>query len=274
VARIRKTGWGSVVAARGVETRPSGRHRYRKTLLTLLFAGGIIAAWQFLPPAFGVAEYVLPTPTEIARAGSQEHAQLLAGLRTTAVGAFGGFVVGNTAGFALAILVAASLTMSRVLLPMSIVIRSIPIIALAPFLTLLLGRGLATVITISALIVFFPTLVNGVLGLRSVEAEALDLMHVINAPRWQIFWRLRLPAALPSLFAALRIAAAACVLGALVAEWVASGSGLGYLILQSGTQFEVPLMWSAVILSTMMAALAFALVSFLDRRVVTWQSDT
>jgi NitT/TauT family transport system permease protein len=262
------------VTSTAVESRTSRRRPYRKALLSLLVVGGIIVAWQFLPPAFGVAEYVFPTPTEIVHAGLQEHSQLLAGLRTTAVGAFGGFIVGNIAGFALAIVVAASVTMSRVLLPMSIVIRSIPIIALAPFLTLLLGRGLVTVITISALIVFFPTLVNGVLGLRSVEEDALELMHVINAPRWQIFWRLRLPAALPSLFAALRVAAAACVLGALVAEWVASGSGLGYLILQSGTQFQVPLMWSAVILSTMMAVVAFALVSYVDRRVVTWQSDT
>jgi NitT/TauT family transport system permease protein len=130
------------------------------------------------------------------------------------------------------------------------------------------------VITISALIVFFPTLVNGVLGLRSVEDESLELMRVLNASWWQVFWRLRLPAALPALFAAFRVAAAACVLGALVAEWVASGSGLGYLILQSGVQFEVPLMWSGVLLSTAMAVFAFGLISYAERRLVSWQPDT
>jgi NitT/TauT family transport system permease protein len=256
-----------------VDTAPR-RRSHRGVLLSLLFAVAVVAAWQLLPPLLGVAEYVLPTPTEIVRAGWDAHSQLLTGLRTTAVGAFGGFVVGNFAGFTLAVVVAASSTASRVLLPMSLVVRSIPIIALAPFLTLLFGRGHATVITIAALIVFFPTLVNGVLGLQSVEADALELMRVMNAPWWQVLWRLRLPAALPSLFAALRVAAASSVLGALVAEWVASGSGLGYLILQSGVQFEVPLMWSAVVLSTAMAALAFAVVSYAERRLVTWQPQT
>jgi NitT/TauT family transport system permease protein len=252
--------------------RTLGRHR--TGLVTIAFMAAVVAAWQLLPPLFSVKEYVLPTPSEIVRAGASEHTQLLSGLKTTAIGAFGGFVAGNLAGVAVAIAVASSVTVSRVLLPMSLVVRSIPIIALTPFLTLLIGRGHATVITISALIVFFPTLVNGVLGLRSVEDESLELMRVLNASWWQVFWRLRLPAALPALFAAFRVAAAACVLGALVAEWVASGSGLGYLILQSGVQFEVPLMWSGVLLSTAMAVFAFGLISYAERRLVSWQPDT
>jgi NitT/TauT family transport system permease protein len=195
-------------------------------------------------------------------------------VKTTAIGAFSGFVLGNAAGFAAAVAIGSSVTVSRIVLPISLGIRSIPIIALTPFLTLLLGRGHLTVAVISALIVFFPTLVNGVLGLRSVDEQSLELMRVMNASWWQVFWRLRLPAALPALFAAFRVAAASSVLGALVAEWVASGSGLGYVILQSGVQFEVALMWSAVILSTAMAAVAFSLIAYAEKRLLTWQPQT
>jgi NitT/TauT family transport system permease protein len=221
-----------------------------------------------------VPRYVLPTPAEIARAAATSHHALLAGLKETALGAFTGFVAGNVGGFLGAVAIAASLTASRVVLPMAVAVRSIPIIALTPFLTLLLGRGLVTVMTISALIVFFPTLVNGVHGLRSTEQAALELMHLLNAPRWEVFWRVRLPTALPALFAAFRIAAASSVLGALVAEWVASGSGLGQLILQSGVQFEVPLMWSGVVVSTLLAVVAFGLVSWAERRLLAWHPQS
>jgi NitT/TauT family transport system permease protein len=245
--------------------------RHRALLVGVGFLVATIGLWQLLVPAFAVPRYVLPTPADIARAAVDSHRVLLTGLEKTATGAFTGFVAGNLAGFLAAVAMASSVTASRVVLPMAVGIRSIPIIALTPFLTLLLGRGLVTVMTISALIVFFPTLVNGVLGLRSTEAAALELMRVLNAPWWEVFWRLRLPAALPALFAAFRVAAASCVLGALVAEWVASGSGLGQVILQSGVQFEVPLMWSGVVVSTLLAILAFGLVSWVERRVVGWQ---
>lgn len=245
--------------------------RHRAALVTITFWGAVLAAWQFLPPALSLKEWVLPNLSEVVRAGAHSHAELGTALKTTAIGAFGGFVVGNLAGFVAAVAVASSAAVSRVLLPMSLGIRSIPIIALTPFLTLLLGRGAATVITIAALIVFFPTLVNGVLGLRSVEQEALELMRVLNASWWQVFWRLRLPSALPALFAAFRVAAASSVLGVLVAEWVTSANGLGYLILQSGVQFEAALMWAGVILSTALAAVAFGLIAYAEKRLLPWQ---
>jgi NitT/TauT family transport system permease protein len=254
-------------------TMPLLRH-HRTLVVALAFLAAAIGLWQLLVPAFGVPPYVLPTPAEIVKAAVESHEVLLTGLEKTALGAFTGFAAGNLAGVVAAVAMASSLTASRVILPMAVAIRSIPIIALTPFLTLLLGRGLVTVMTISGLIVFFPTLVNGLLGLRSSEAAALELMRVLNAPWWDVFWRVRLPTALPALFAAFRVAAASCVLGALVAEWVASGSGLGQVILQSGVQFEVPLMWSGVVVSTLLAILAFGLVSWAEKRIVSWQPQT
>src|SRR5438128_8519438 len=101
---------------------------HRTLLVTLIFAGAVVAAGQFIPPAFSVPEYVFPTPSEIVRAGSHSHATLLGGLKATAIGAFGGFLLGNLGGFAAALAIASSVTVSRVLLPMSLALRSIPII--------------------------------------------------------------------------------------------------------------------------------------------------
>lgn len=240
-------------------------------IATLAFGLVVFGGWELALALASVPDYILPAPSEIVRAAVDEHGRLVDALGTTAIGAFGGFVVGNLAGVAAAVAITASQTAARVIQPIAVGIRAVPIIALTPFLTLLLGRGLVTVTTIAALIVFFPTLVNGVLGFRSVAPSALELMSVINASRPQVFWHVRFPAALPYLFSAFRVAAPSSVLGAMVAEWVASGEGLGYLILQAGVSFDVALMWSAVLLSTALAALAFTATARAERVLVPWQ---
>src|SRR5712691_8804287 len=112
---------------------------------------------------------------------------------------------------------------------MAIALRSVPFVALAPVLVIWLGNGLAPKIVIASLVCFFPTLVNMTRGLRSVDPEALELMYSLSANRWQVLWRLRWPSALPFLFSALKISAAGAVLGAVVAEWIGSDLGIGYL---------------------------------------------
>jgi NitT/TauT family transport system permease protein len=223
---------------------------------------------------FEIPRYVLPAPLEVARAALQERQSLLSATAITGLGVLCGFIAGNLAGLLVAVSVAFSVTASRTVLPMALALRCIPIIALTPFLTLLLGRGLATVTACAALIVFFPTLINGVLGLRSAEREALELMRSLNASARQTFWRVRLPTAMPHLFAAFRVAAASSVLGVMIAEWVTSDRGLGYLILQSGVGFKVELMWAAILVSTAMVGVAFALVSVAERVLCPWIRET
>jgi NitT/TauT family transport system permease protein len=231
----------------------------------------LLIIWVAAAHLSGLNRALFPEPQDVWQATTSNWSLLLSATATTAKGAFGGFVVGNAVGLALAVAVARSVLASRLVLPLAIAVRVVPIIALAPLLTLVLGVGLVTVITIAALLVFFPTLINGILGLRSVKPDQLDMMRMANASQWQVFLRLRLPAALPSLFAAFRVAAGACVLGALLAEWVASGGGLGYLILQSSLTFRVGLMWAAVILSAILAVAAAAVTAAVGRRLVDWE---
>lgn len=240
--------------------------RLRSALPGAVAAVLVLGLWFAVKLVARPSDLVLPSPPAVAEAAVSRSDELLGATAYTLVGAFGGFVAGNLVGILGALLVAASTTAARVVLPMALVVRVVPVIALAPFLTLALGQGRATIVAIAGLIVFFPTLVNGVLGLRSVSRETLELMEVIDASRWDVFRRVRLPAALPYLFSAFQVGAASCILGAMVAEWVTSGNGLGYLILQSGVQFDVALMWAGVLVATLLALVAFGVTGWLARR--------
>lgn len=242
----------------------------RRVLPTLIALGLILGTWILVKLIFQPSDEILPSPLSVLETAIDESATLWAATKTTLVGAFGGFVLGNVVGILGAMAVAASATAARVVLPMALVIRVVPVIALAPFLTLVLGSGTKTIVVISALIVFFPTLVNGVLGFRSVPREMIELMDISGGSAWDVFVRVRVPSALPYLFAAFQVGAAACILGAMIAEWVTSGEGLGFLILQSGVQFDIELMWAGVVVATLLALSAFGLTGWLARRYASY----
>ncbi len=242
----------------------------RGVLTVVLVVVVLLVLWVVVQRVSGLNRALFPTPGDVVTAARDGRSELLSATRTTVVGAFGGFVVGNAAGVVLALIVARSVIASRFVLPVAIGIRVIPVIALAPLLTLVLGRGLVTVIAVSSLLVFFPTLINTILGLRSVTQDQIDMLRMADASSIQVFRRLRLPAALPSLFAAFQVAAPASVLGAMLAEWVASGNGLGYLILRSSFSFQVGLMWAAVIVATLIAVVAASATAAIGRRVAWW----
>lgn len=246
----------------------------RRLLSVVLPVGVLLLVWIIAQRTSGLDPLLFPTPPQVWTAAADNPDVLWSAAKTTMKGALGGFVFGNLAGIVLALVVARSVSASRLILPLAVGIRVIPVVAIAPLLTLALGRGLVTVVTVASLLVFFPTLINGILGLRSVTRDQLDMMRMTNASPWQVFHRLRLPAALPSLFAGFQVAAASSVLGAMLAEWVASGNGLGYLILQSSFQFDVPLMWAAVILATVITVGAAVLTAAVGHRVVRWTDTT
>jgi NitT/TauT family transport system permease protein len=228
----------------------------------------LLVAWIAIKYGAHVSEEKMPAPLDVVTAGWDNRTELLKAAGQTIQGALEGFIAGSLLAVLAAILVASSTVAARLLLPLALVIRTLPIVAIAPLLTLLVGYGSLTIVIISAMIIFFPTLLNAILGLRSVPSEAIELMAMANASRLQVLWKVRLPTALPYIFSGLQIGAATCILGAMVAEWVTTGNGLGYLILLAGTEFEVPLMWAGVILSAVMAIIVFLITGLVARRVV------
>ncbi len=227
----------------------------------------LVALWVAIKYGAAVPSQEMPAPLDVVREGWAQRNQLLSAALSTLEGAIGGFLLGSLAAVAAAIVIASSPVAARLLVPVALVVRTFPIIAIAPLLTLLLGYGTVTIVTIASIIIFFPTMVNGVLGLRSVPPEALELLAIANASRVEVLWRLRLPTALPYVFSGLQIGAATCILAAMVAEWVTTGTGLGYLILQAGTNFDVPLMWAGVIVAAVLALLVFSLTGWVGRRI-------
>ena len=152
-------------------------------------------------------------------------------------------------------------------------INTIPVVAKAPILVLLLGNGMEPKIAIAALVCFFPTLVNMTRGLRDVSPQQLELMRVLSASPREVFVKLRLRNALPYLFSALKIAASTAVIGAIVGEWIGSTIGIGALIIQATYAFDSPLLYATIVVGSMFSAAFFGAVTFLERRTLTWNVE-
>jgi NitT/TauT family transport system permease protein len=231
---------------------------------------GLVILWQLATMRLDIPAYVLPQPLGLAQGLSENWGKLVPALRTLWLEALGGFVLGNATAIVLAFLVNRSATLKTTLIPIALTIRSIPIVAITPLITLMLGFGYATTVTVAGLICFFPTFVNVSRGLQAVHPQALQFFRLLDASEWNLFWKLRFPSALPFLFAALRVTAPASIIGAMVAEFIASDAGLGFFILQSYSSYRFDLMWQAVILTTLSGVLVFTLVGWLERLVIPW----
>ncbi|MBI3522018.1 MAG: ABC transporter permease [Chloroflexi bacterium] len=234
----------------------------------------ILGYWELHIRLFSVPNYLMPPPSLIAVTLVEEWPTLERNVGTTVIEAVGGFLLGNAVAILLAVLFVHNRPMERTLFPVAVAVRTVPIIAIAPILVLLLGNGYAPKVVIAALISFFPTLVNMVRGLQAVETSALELMRVLSATKAQVFFKLRLPSSLPFLFAALKIATASSVIGAIVAEWIGADTGLGYLIVISTFEFRTGLLYATTAVASFLALALFLSVVALERLIVRWQPDT
>ena len=163
---------------------------------------------------------------------------LMLNLLPTAIEAISGFLLGNLTAILIATVFVHKKTMEEAFFPVVVVVNTIPVVAKAPILVLLLGNGMEPKIAIAALICFFPTLVNMVRGLESVNPQAMELMRVLSASKREVFFKLRLYNSLPYLFSALKISASTSVIGAIVGEWIGSTYGIGALIIQAMYNFD------------------------------------
>ncbi len=245
-------------------------YSYRNALLIIL---GILLVWELGSRWLQVPTYIMPKPSEIGAALVQHRALLWRNLLVTALEAILGFLAGNGVAILLAIVFVHSRTLEQSLFPLALTIRSIPVVALAPLFLLWFGNGLLPKVIIAALICFFPTLVNMTRGLNSVDRSSLELMYTLAASPWQVFAKLRWPAALPYLLSALKISSAAAVIGALVAEWIGSDRGLGYLVVMSTFEFRIELLWATIAVTSAFAILLFQMVNLLERVMIPWHDS-
>ncbi len=233
----------------------------------------LVLAWGLVTWLFAVPNYISPGPLAVARAFVANIGLLFANLVPTAQAAIGGFVIGNVAAVVLATMFVHWRRVRESYLPVAIFFNTIPIIALAPVVMLIFGLGLTSKIVVAAIVCFFPTLINMIRGFESASVSELELMRMMSASRWEVFFRLRLPRSVPFLFAALRISATASVIGAIVAEWIGADMGLGVLIIQTTFDYRTELLYAAIYASSLLALAMFAAVVIAESVIVKWRTN-
>ena len=258
-------------AAEAQFRRQKQREAWRRRILPCLGIGIGIGVWEAIVAFLKVPPFIAPAPLVVVQTFISKFDVLMNNLWPTVIEAIGGFVIGNIFAVLLATAFVHRKTLSETFFPLVVLINSIPVVAKAPILVLMLGNGFAPKIVIAAVICFFPTLVNMVRGLESVNPQAMELMHVLSASKGEVFWKLRLYNSLPYLFSALRISASIAVVGAIVGEWIGSNYGIGALIIQSTYNFDSALLYATVFLGSVFSMLFFMTISLIERVVVRWQ---
>jgi NitT/TauT family transport system permease protein len=181
-----------------------------------------------------------------------------------------GMVISVIVAITLAIAFIASERLSRSLMPLIVLIRTVPMIAVAPLIILIFGRGPANSIGMVALLTFFQIMLAAKRGFLSPSTNVLEMMHTYGASFWQTQLKVRVPFAIPYIFTGLRIASGSAILCAMFAEWLSGAPGLGLLILESYSVQDFPLMWAAVLTSTSAAYIFFTLTLAIERLVLDW----
>jgi NitT/TauT family transport system permease protein len=249
------------------------RERRRRRLLPALGIVGLLALWWAVVVVFDVKPFIAPTPWAVAQTLWNKRAVLLGNLMPTATEALCGFLLGNAVAIGVATVFVHNRRLQEIFFPVVVMFNSIPVVAKAPILVLIMGNGVSPKIAIAALVCFFPTLVNGVRGLEAVNPQALELMRVLSASRSEVFFKLRVYAALPYLFSALRIAASMSVIGAVVGEWIGATQGIGAMIIQATYNFDSALLYAAITMSACLSGCFFMVIVALERIIIRWQPD-
>jgi NitT/TauT family transport system permease protein len=247
------------------------RLRLKRRLLPIAGIVGFILFWAALVYGLHVPPFVAPSPAAVVETLVVNLPKLMENLLPTAIEAVSGFLIGNLAAIALATVFVHQKSLQDAFFPIVVLINTIPVVAKAPILVLLLGNGMEPKIAIAALICFFPTLVNMVRGLESVNPQAMELMRVLSASKAEVFFKLRLQNSLPYLFSALKIAASTAVIGAIVGEWIGSVTGIGALIIQAMYAFDSAMLYATVVVGSTFSVCFFLVISVVERLMVRWQ---
>jgi putative hydroxymethylpyrimidine transport system permease protein len=256
------------ITRKGGSARPlSFLTRYGPAVL-ITIAG--VALWQVIIWLGHVPEYLIPSPSEIAADMKTDWPVLEPALLVTLKEILIGFLISAAAGVGLAVVLHMSNTLRRAFYPILIGSQTVPIVVLAPILVIIFGYGILPKLIIVALICFFPIVVNGVDGLRSVDEDLIQMMRTLHGTRWSIFKRVEFPAALPSFFSGMRIAATFAAIGAVFGEWSGSSQGLGYVMLAATPNLLTARIFAAIVFLTAVALMLFGVVSLLERILVPW----
>ncbi len=236
----------------------------------LLVAAGVWEAWVRLRH---VHDYLVPAPSAVVARMAGDPAFFAREGLVTLEGALAGFALGSAVAIALAVIMAHSRLLERSIFPLAIMVKVTPIVAIAPLLAIWFGFGLLPKVFIAALLVFFPVMVNGLVGFRSVNPAALELLQSLAASKLDVFLKLRVPSSLPYLFAAFKVCIPLSVIGAVVAEWFSGDRGLGRVIQVANNNLDLDTAFGAVFSLAILGIGLYLLTAAVERRLLFWHES-
>jgi NitT/TauT family transport system permease protein len=244
----------------------------RNFLLRLVLIAAVLGAWELFVRAFAIEVFILPPPSQVFQALYQGIARNIypEHLGVTLLETMLGFLLACVLAFSLGILVALSRRVEYFLYPFIVMFQAMPKVALAPLIIVWFGLGLKSKVINAALVAFFPLMVNTIVGLRSAEEDRINLMRSLAASKWQIFWMLQLPNALPYIFAGLEIAMIFALIGAIVAEFIGAERGLGMLLQSMNMNVDVAGQFSILLILSVVGLILNGTVGAVRRRVLFW----
>lgn len=251
------------------------RERPQLVLVPAVFVV-VVLFWEYAIGPLGVDEYILPKPSAIFDALlTQLRDDLFWGhLWVTSKEALFGFAIGVGTALLLGAFISQIKLVESTLMPYIVAFQTVPKVALAPLFVVWFGFGLTSKVVMAAVISFFPMLVNVIEGLRAADSERIAMLHVFGAGRMQVFRMVRLPSALPFIFAGLDIGIVFAILGAVVGEFIGAKEGLGYLLLQTNYNFDIAGMFAILVVLSVMGLLAHFVIRLVQRKVAFWAEDT
>jgi len=242
----------------------------RPLLNVIVTMAAVVVLWIVFLRVYDLDPLVAKSPVDIFHylftgTDAGAHRSLVSsGLGRTLLDAGSGFVAGLAAAVGVAVVFVLLRSVEQALLPMAVVVRSVPLVAMTPLITLVFGRGLMATTVISGLIVFFPALVTMAFGLRSASRQAADLCRAYGAGDWTVARKVMLPSAVPAFFASARVGVPGALIGALLAEWLSTGQGLGYAMLKDSSTFDYDHLWASVAVLTAVSALAYNIIAAVE----------
>ncbi|SHK98626.1 NitT/TauT family transport system permease protein [Pseudonocardia thermophila] len=236
----------------------------------------LVAAWEFLIPLLGIGDYVLPRPSRIVEALGQQlgNALFWQHLEVTVRESIIGFLIGVGTALVLGTAISQVSLVEKTLMPYIVAFQTVPKVALAPLFVVWFGFGITSKIVMAAVISFFPMLVNVIEGLRAADADRIQMLTVFGASKLQIFRMVRLPSAMPFIFAGLDIGIVFSILGAVVGEFIGAKEGLGYLLLQTNYNFDIAGMFAVLIVLSVLGLIAHFIIRFAQRKFAFWAEES
>ena len=233
----------------------------------------IFVLWDLVIRIFRIPPYLIPAPWDVAKMLVAEWPRLWRESLFTGYATLGGFGLSILFGIPIAMLIAYSRLVESYVYPLLVFSQSVPKIAIAPLFVVWFGFGIFPKVISAFLLGFFPVVVATVMGFKSMETEMIDLARSMRASRLQMFLKFSLPQALPSIFSGLKVSATLAVVGAVVGEFVGSNSGIGYVLQIANGNFDLPLMFAALFVLSMMGVILFAVVDVVEKMMIPWHQS-